>query len=76
VSAVLRENKENLDVSLQRLAPFVRVFADNLGNGRWFDTMVENLVDPLDQVNFAPGCYGKPEIPSCNSEPPNTGGTQ
>jgi phospholipid/cholesterol/gamma-HCH transport system substrate-binding protein len=76
VSAVLRENKANLDVSLQRLAPFVRVFADNLGNGRWFDTLVENFVDPLDQANFGPGCFGKPEIPSCNSEPPNTGGTQ
>lgn len=69
VSAVLRKNKDNLDAGLVRLAPFVRVFSDNLGNGRWFDSLVENLVDPTD-ASFQPGCFGKPEIPSCNSEPP------
>ena len=30
-------------------APFVRVFANTLGNGRWFDTYVENLV-PVEVV--------------------------
>ena len=74
VSEVLRKNKDNLDASLLRLAPFVRVFADNLGNGRWFDTLVENFADPADAAGFTPGCFGKPEQPGCNSEPPNTGG--
>jgi phospholipid/cholesterol/gamma-HCH transport system substrate-binding protein len=79
VSAVLRKNKDNLDAALVRLAPFVRVFSDNLGNGRWFDSVVENFIDPSDQLGFTPGCFGKPEIPSCNSEPPeprNPGDTQ
>lgn len=44
VVAMLQRNQDNLDHSLQLLAPFVRVFANNLGNGRWFDTYVQNLV--------------------------------
>lgn len=46
VTQVLRKNQDNLDASLQRLAPFVRLFANNLGNGRWFDTLIQNLVPP------------------------------
>lgn len=76
VSDVLRKNQQNLDASLERLAPFVRLFANNLGNGRWFDTMVENFVDPLDAAGFTPGCFGKPEQADCNSEPPKSGGTR
>jgi phospholipid/cholesterol/gamma-HCH transport system substrate-binding protein len=76
VSDVLRKNQQNLDASLERLAPFVRVFANNLGNGRWFDTVVENFIDPLDAASFTPGCFGKPEQADCNSEPPESGGTR
>ena len=65
VSAMLRENQANLDAGLVRLAPFVRVFANNLGNGRWFDTLVQNLLTP---VGFCPGTFG-PEGTQC------TGGT-
>ena len=55
VSAVLRKNQDNLDKGLQRLAPFVRLFANNLGNGRWFDTYVYNLTNP---TGFVPGTFG------------------
>ncbi len=55
VADLLRENQDNLDASLQRLAPFVRVFSNNLGNGRWFDTLVNNLLTP---VGFCPGTFG------------------
>jgi phospholipid/cholesterol/gamma-HCH transport system substrate-binding protein len=41
---ILKRNQANLERSIQRLVPFVRVFANTLGNGRWFDTYVENLV--------------------------------
>lgn len=54
VSAVLRKNEANLDVSIPRLAAFVRLFANNLGNGRWFDTYVYNLTNPS---GFAPGSF-------------------
>ena len=49
VVAMLRANQDNLDKSIELLAPFVRVFANTLGNGRWFDTWVENLV-PVEAV--------------------------
>ncbi len=59
VSAVLRKNQDNLDKSLHELGPFVRIFANNLGNGRWFDTYVYNLTNPS---GFTPctdpnGCF-------------------
>jgi phospholipid/cholesterol/gamma-HCH transport system substrate-binding protein len=44
VLATLRANQESLDRSIELLAPFVRVFANTTGNGRWFDTYVQNLV--------------------------------
>ena len=54
VSAVLRKNEKNLDTALPRMAAFVRLFANNLGNGRWFDTYVWNLTNPS---GFAPGSF-------------------
>ena len=44
VLATLRANQDSLDRSIELLAPFVRVFANTTGNGRWFDTYVQNLV--------------------------------
>jgi phospholipid/cholesterol/gamma-HCH transport system substrate-binding protein len=44
VLAVLEANQGNLDRSIALLAPFVRVFANTTGNGRWFDTYIQNLV--------------------------------
>jgi phospholipid/cholesterol/gamma-HCH transport system substrate-binding protein len=41
---VLQENQRNLDRSIEMLAPFVRGFSNVLGNGRWFDTYIQNLV--------------------------------
>jgi phospholipid/cholesterol/gamma-HCH transport system substrate-binding protein len=40
---LLNANQENLDTSLRLLAPFYRVFANTLGNGPWFDTIIENF---------------------------------
>lgn len=44
VLGVLQANQANLDRSIHLLAPFVRVFANTLGTGRWFDTYIQNLV--------------------------------
>lgn len=55
VVQVLRKNQANLDAGIKRLAPFVRIFTDNLGNGRWFDTVVQNLLSP---VGLVPGTFG------------------
>ncbi|MDQ1624763.1 MAG: phospholipid/cholesterol/gamma-HCH transport system substrate-binding protein [Actinomycetota bacterium] len=54
VVAVLQRNQDNLDRSIAMLGPFVRVFANTLGNGRWFDTYVENLI-PVEAVPAPPG---------------------
>ncbi|MCU1693279.1 MAG: Mce family protein [Frankiales bacterium] len=55
VVTVLRTNQANLEKSLQRLPVFTRLFANNLGNGRWFDTLVQNFTNP---TGFAPGTFG------------------
>lgn len=52
VVLVLKANQDNIDKALPRLATFTRVFSNNLGNGRWFDTIVQNLTTP---VGFGPG---------------------
>ncbi len=54
VLATLRANQADLDRSIELMAPFVRVFANTLGNGRWFDTYVQNLVP-------VPGGPGDPQ---------------
>lgn len=41
---MLQRNEKSLDRSIKGLAPFVRVFTNTLGNGRWFDTYIQNLV--------------------------------
>ncbi len=46
VVQVLKDNERNIDAALPRLAAFTRIFANNLGNGRWFDTFVQNLTSP------------------------------
>jgi phospholipid/cholesterol/gamma-HCH transport system substrate-binding protein len=40
---LLNANRENIDASVRLLAPFYRVFANTLGNGPWFDTIIQNM---------------------------------
>ncbi|MFF3286000.1 MCE family protein [Streptomyces sp. NPDC003023] len=49
VVRMLERNQASLDRSVALLAPFVRVFTNTLGNGRWFDSYVQNLTagDPV-----------------------------
>ena len=46
VVTMLQRNQASLDRSVQLLAPFTRVFTNTLGNGRWFDSYIQNLVVP------------------------------
>jgi phospholipid/cholesterol/gamma-HCH transport system substrate-binding protein len=41
---MLERNQASLDRSVRLLAPYVRVFANTLGNGRWFDSYIQNMV--------------------------------
>ena len=41
---MLERNQSSLDRSVKLLAPYVRVFTNTLGNGRWFDSFVNDLL--------------------------------
>ncbi|HLM08052.1 MAG TPA: MCE family protein [Blastococcus sp.] len=44
VTDILARNRANLAATVNELAPFVRVFTNTLGNGRWFDSFVNDLI--------------------------------
>ena len=44
VTDILSRNRAALAETIHNLAPFVRVFTNTLGNGRWFDSFVDNLL--------------------------------
>ncbi|NUK03523.1 MCE family protein [Streptomyces lunaelactis] len=46
VVTMLERNQASLDRSVKLLAPYVRVFTNTLGNGRWFDSYIQNMVAP------------------------------
>jgi phospholipid/cholesterol/gamma-HCH transport system substrate-binding protein len=50
VLAVLTKHEQDLDKTIAEMAPFTRVYANTLGNGRWFDTYVANLTIPVGVV--------------------------
>lgn len=50
VLSTLEENSANLENGLRLLAPFIRVFGNVVGNGRWFDAYICNLDPPGDQA--------------------------
>lgn len=53
VTNMLVANQESLGRAVNLLAPFYRVYANLLGNGRWFDVAVVNLTPP--GVPLVPG---------------------
>ena len=67
VTGILQKNQDNLDKSLQVLAPFVRNFANTLGNGHWFDTVVTNA--PPANVQTCAGTVQPPDEKPCQVVP-------
>jgi phospholipid/cholesterol/gamma-HCH transport system substrate-binding protein len=47
VLAVLEKHEKDLSDTIAAMGPFTRLFANVLGNGRWFDTYIENLTAPV-----------------------------
>jgi phospholipid/cholesterol/gamma-HCH transport system substrate-binding protein len=45
--ALLEKHDQDLEKTIQSMAPFTRVYANTVGTGRWFDTWVSNLVVPV-----------------------------
>ena len=52
VVQILQDNNDNLDRAFELYEPFVRLYTNVVGNGRWFDQVVVNLTPP-----------GLPDIP-------------
>lgn len=46
VVQVLQNNRDNLTKSIQNMAPFLNAFTNVLGNGRWFDSYMDALLQP------------------------------
>ncbi|MFD1814934.1 MCE family protein [Rhodococcus gannanensis] len=46
VVQILQDNNENLNQAMKLYAPFTRLYANIVGNGRWFDQVVVNLTPP------------------------------
>jgi phospholipid/cholesterol/gamma-HCH transport system substrate-binding protein len=46
VTTILERNQANLSESLRSLAPYVRMFNNVIGNGRWFEGYICGLVPP------------------------------
>jgi len=47
VLAVLQKHEQDLDRTIAAMAPFTRMFANVLGNGRWFDSYIQNMTTPV-----------------------------
>jgi virulence factor Mce-like protein len=59
VTDILSRNRAALGPTINKLAPFVRVFTNTLGNGRWFDSFVDNLVPGIVSAAL---CGGSPAV--------------
>ncbi len=46
VVATLQRNRTNLEATITNLSPFIKAFANVLGNGRWFDSYLCGLLQP------------------------------
>src|SRR5437763_602035 len=59
LTSMLQRNQDSLAQGIAKFAPFIRVFTNTIGNGRWFDNYICGLLLP----SFGPineqGCYTK-----------------
>ncbi len=59
LTSMLQRNQDSLAEGIKKFAPFIRVFTNTIGNGRWFDNYICGLLLP----SFGPineeGCYTK-----------------
>lgn len=46
VTSLLTRQNDNIRKSIQNLAPFYKLYTNVLGNGRWFEASVTNLLPP------------------------------
>lgn len=72
VASILTKQNTNLRKTIQNMAPFYRLYANVLGNGRWFESAVTNLLPPaLPQQNTT----RPPNMNKSGAAQQNNGGT-
>ncbi|HYQ65751.1 MCE family protein [Actinophytocola sp.] len=52
VTTILSDNQKNLNDSLHSLAPYVRMFNNVVGNGRWFEGYICGLLPPTTDLGI------------------------
>ena len=59
LTSMLQRNQDSLAQGIAKYAPFIRVFTNTVGNGRWFDNYICGLVLPSVGPVNQEGCYTK-----------------
>ncbi|RJQ79143.1 MCE family protein [Amycolatopsis panacis] len=59
LTSMLQRNQDSLAQGIAKFAPFIRVFNNTIGTGRWFDNYICGLVLPSVGPLNPEGCYGK-----------------
>ena len=59
LTSMLQRNQDSLAQGIAKYAPFIRVFANTVGNGRWFDNYICGFVLPSVGPVNQEGCYPK-----------------
>ncbi|MCW2580533.1 MAG: ABC-type transport system involved, Virulence factor Mce family protein [Blastococcus sp.] len=67
VTDILSRNRAALAQTVNELAPFVRVFTNTLGNGRWFDSFVNDLIPTV--VGAAVCSAAETPVTGCSATP-------
>jgi virulence factor Mce-like protein len=68
VTDILSRNRAALAETVNNFAPFVRVFANTLGNGRWFDSFVNDLLPTVLGSVVCGGVSSTPLPVGCSEE--------
>jgi virulence factor Mce-like protein len=68
VTDILSRNRAALAQTVNNLAPFVRVFTNTLGNGRWFDSFVNDLLPTILGSAVCTGVGQTPLPVTCSEE--------
>ncbi|MFJ9783926.1 MCE family protein [Amycolatopsis sp. NPDC101161] len=59
LTSMLQRNQDSLAEGIKKFAPFIRVFTNTIGNGRWFDNYICGLLLPSMGPINEEGCYTK-----------------
>ncbi|WP_370946404.1 MCE family protein [Amycolatopsis sp. cg5] len=59
LTSMLQRNQDSLAQGIAKFAPFIRVFTNTVGNGRWFDNYICGLLLPSIGPINEEGCYEK-----------------